>query len=73
MFKPCFAESWYLVAFPLSPTLVLHPGINLLSLPENDLKNIFLKNFYNPIRIPPPIYFNSLSISKFFCNFNLKI
>jgi len=37
MFKPCFAESWYLVAFPLSPTLVLRPGINLLFCPENGL------------------------------------
>jgi hypothetical protein len=38
----------YMVAFPLSTTLVLHPGINLLSLPENDLKNIFLGNFLQP-------------------------
>jgi len=41
IFKPCFAESKYLVAFTLSPTLVLRPKILLLFLLENGLWNIF--------------------------------
>jgi len=37
-FKLDLAGIGYLVAFPLSPTLVLRPEINLLSKLENGLK-----------------------------------